>query len=650
MDQPGTLDALKVETRVFRPLPHHVIEANLTPGDYEAARERALADPLGYWDEAARELSWFRQWDETLDSSRAPFYSWYSGGLCNISYNCLDRHVDSPLRNKLALIWEGERGEVRKFTYFELLREVRELSRGLKSLGVGKGDRVILYMPPLPETVIGMLACARIGASHCLVFAGFSAKVLRARIEDAAAKAVLTTDGFFRGGRETPLKPQVDQALAGPGASTVETVIVVSRTGAQMEMTDGRDIPYNDLILLEKGDCPVEPMESGDELFTLYSSGSTGEPRGVVHGHGGYMVGVYKTMQWVLDVKPTDVIWCMADPAWITGHSYAVYGPLLAGATSLIHEGKPFGRNNVRALTIIERHGVTELYVTPTIIRTMRRFGGQPAKGRDLSSLRLMLTAGEPISPEDWIWFHKTMGRGECPLLDAWWQTETGMMMLTPLPISLLKPGSVGKPLPGVFAEVVDRTGRPVAPGKGGFLVLTHPWPAMFQGLLNDPDGYRKTYWETIPGAYWAGDMARLDEDGAFWIQGRADDVLNIAGRRIGNAELENALISHKAVAEAAVIGVPDPISGEAAKAFITPSERWEEKWSSEEALIGELVEHIRRELGPIASIRAFAFRDALPKTGSGKLDRRALKIEEAAESAKRRAGLGAAGGQGEGA
>ncbi len=637
MDQPGILDALMVEKRVFRPLPQSVIEANLSPGDYESQRERAQEDPLGYWDQAARELSWFRQWDEVLDDANAPFYDWYPGGLCNITHNALDRHAQSPIRNKLALIWEGEKGELRKFTYFELLREVTALARGLRSLGVGKGDRVILYMPPLPETVIGMLACARIGASHCLVFAGFSAKALRGRIEDAGAKAVMTADGFYRGGRELPLKPQVDQALAGSGASSVETVIMVTRTGAQVEMSDGRDIAYNDLVSLEKGPLPAEPMASSDELFVLYSSGSTGEPRGVVHGHGGYMVGVNRTMQWVVDVKPTDVVWCMADPAWITGHSYAVYGPLLCGATSLIHEGKPFDRHSSRLLDIIERHGVSVLYVTPTIIRTVRRFGGQFAKGRDLSGLRLLLTAGEPISPEDWVWFHKTMGRAECPLLDAWWQTETGMIMMSPLPISPLKPGSVGKPIPGVFADVVDRMGRPAPADKGGYLVLTHPWPAMFQTLLNDAEGCRKTYWETLPGVYWTGDMARKDEDGYFWIQGRADDVLNIAGRRIGNAELENALNSHKAVAEAAVIGVPDPIKGEAAKAFIALSDGWEEKWPSEETLIAQLREHIRRELGPIAAIRAFAFRDGLPKTRSGKLNRQALKIEEAAEDVKKR-------------
>lgn len=633
MDHSGTLDALLIEKRVFRPRPQHVIDANLNPQYYELIRERAVSDYLGIWDDAARELTWFKEWEAVLDESEAPFYSWFTGGQVNIAYNALDRHVDSPLRHKQALIWEGENGDCRKFTYYELTREVNRLARALRSLGVARGDRVIIYMPPLPETVIGMLACAKIGASHCLVFAGFSAKALRNRIEDTGAKVVLTADGFYRGGREIILKSQVDQALAGSGASSVETVIMVRRTGAEVELNDGRDILYTDVITREEFEFPAEAMNSEDELFLLYSSGSTGEPKGVVHTHGGYMVGVHKTMQWVLDIKPTDIIWCMADPAWITGHSYAVYGPLLAGATTLIYEGHPLGRHSDQLLNIIDRHGVSILYTTPTIIRMLRRFGGQTPKNHDLKSLRLLATVGEPISPDAWVWFHKTIGRGECPVLDTWWQTETGMIMISPLPISLLKPGSVGRPLPGIMAEVVDRAGNPAPPDKGGFLVLTKPWPAMCRTLLNDPDSYKKTYWEEIPGVYWAGDMARKDEDGYYWIQGRSDDVLNFAGHRIGNAELENALVSHKAVGEAAVIGVPDPIKGEAAKAFIVPSDNWEEKWSSEEELIKELKAHIRRELGPIAAIKTFIMRESLPKTDSGKINRQALKKEETAHS-----------------
>ncbi|MDD4952194.1 MAG: acetate--CoA ligase, partial [Desulfovibrionaceae bacterium] len=625
MDQSGTLDSLLQEERVFRPLPQLVIEANVNPQELEAARRQAETDPLGYWEEAADELDWFKKWDQVLDDSNPPFYRWFAGARCNVVYNALDRHIETGNKNKLALIWEGEPGDSRKYTYYELYREVNRFSNALRSLGLGKGDRVVVYMPPLPETLIAMLAIVKLGAVHSVVYAGFSAKALRSRIRDAEAKMVVTADGFYRNGRVIKLKNTVDEALVGACSDCVDSMVVVHRAKVEVDMVEGRDFWYEDLIRQERSESPTEVMDAQDPLFMLYTSGTTGQPKGVIHAHGGYMVGVHRTLGQVFDIKPTDIFWCTADPGWITGHSSVVYGPLMAGTTTVMYEGHPLYPQADRMWNIVAKHGVTVFYTTPTLIRMLMRFGTQYPKRFDLTSLRLLGTVGESISPEAWLWFYKNIGRSECPLLDTWWQTETGMFMISPLPISLLKPGSVTRPLPGIEAEVVDKDGKPAPPGKGGLLVLTRPWPAMMTGLFKDEDRY-KEYWQQVPGGvYFAGDVAKKDEDGYYWIQGRADDVLNIAGHRIGTAELENAFGAHRAVSEAAVIGVPDRIKGEVAKAFILLNPGIEPS----DDLNKELKRHIKNELGPVAVVKSIEFRDSLPRTRSGKIMRRVLKAQE---------------------
>lgn len=628
-EAPGAVDTLLQEDRVYRPLPQLLAEANVSPQKLEAAKKLALRDPAAYWEEAADELDWFKKWDQVLDESNAPFCSWFSGARCNIVYNALDRHIETANKNKLALIWEGEPGDSRTFTYYELYRAVNRFANALRSLGVKKGDRVVIYMPPLPETVIAMLATVKIGAAHILVFAGFSAKALRKRVRDAQAKLLITADGFYRNGRAINLKSTVDEALIGSCADCVDAVVVVHRAKVEAEMIDGRDFWYDDLVRQERSHCATEVMDASDMLFVLYTSGATGEPKGVVHAHGGYMVGVHRTFTQVFDVKPTDIFWCTADLGWVTGHTAVVYGPLLAGTTSVLYEGHPLYPQADRLWHIVAKYGVTAFYSAPTMIRTLMRFGAQYPKGRDLSTLRLLGSVGEPIGPEAWLWFAKHIGRNECPVLDTWWQTETGMFMISPMPVSLLKPGSVTKPLPGVVAEVVDREGKPVPAGKGGLLVINKPWPAMMTGIWNDPDMYRH-YFEQIPGVYFAGDVARADEDGFFWIQGRADDVLNIGGHRIGTAELEAAFGSHRAVCEAAVIGVPDKIKGEVAKAFIVLNQGFE----AADELAAELKKHMRNELGPVAVLKSIDFRDSLPKTRSGKILRRVLRAEELGQDA----------------
>lgn len=625
MDQPGTLDSLLHEERVFRPLPQLVRGANVTPQALEAARKAAAQDYLGYWEEAADELDWFKKWNQVLDDSNAPFYKWFPGARCNIVYNALDRHIETVNKNKLALIWEGEPGDCRKLTYYELYREVNRFANALRSLGVGKGDRVVIYMPPLPEAVISMLATAKIGAVHSVVFAGLSAKVLRQRIADAQAKLLITADGFYRNGQIVKLKETVDEALVGACADCAESLVVVRRAGLDADMLDGRDFWYDDLVRQERNESPTEVMEADDLLFLLYTSGTTGKPKGIAHSHGGYMVGVHRTLNQVFDIKPTDIFWCTADLGWVTGHSSLVYGPLLAGTTALMYEGHPNYPQADRIWHIVAKYGVTIFYTAPTLIRMLMRFGAEYPKKHDLSSLRLLGSVGETINTEAWLWLYKQIGKGECPVMDTWWQTETGMFMVSPLPVSPTKPGSVARPLPGVEADVVDRHGKPVKEGKGGLMVIKKPWPAMMTGLYNEPERYKKEYWEQIPGVYYAGDVAKKDEDGYLWIQGRADDVMNIAGHRVGTAEMENAFCAHRDVAEAAVIGVPDKIKGEAAKAFIVLNPGVE----AQDALIKSLTRHIRNELGPVAVIKSVEFRDSLPKTRSGKVMRRTLKSEE---------------------
>ncbi|WP_034632893.1 acetate--CoA ligase [Maridesulfovibrio bastinii] len=621
MEHPDTLDNLLHEERVFRPLPQMIIEAGINPHDLNAAKEFAASNPEGYWEEAADELGWFKKWDKVLDETDAPFYRWYTGARCNIVYNALDRHIETVNKNRLALIWEGEPGDQKQFTYYDLYRAVNRFSNALRSLGVGKGDHVVLYMPQLPETVVSMLACARIGAVHSLVFSGFSARLLRERIKEIQPKVVITADGFYRNGQVVRLKEEVDRALIDNPADSLESVVVVHRANVEVVMDSSRDYWYADLVRHEKTQAAAEIMDANDPLFLLYTSGTTGKSKGIVHNHGGYMVGVHRTFNMVFDLKPTDIFWCSADPGWITGHSYMVYGPLLAGTTTVMYEGHALYPQADRLWHIISKYGVTIFYTSPTQIRTLMRFGPKYPNQHDLSSLRILGAVGEPFNPEAWIWLHKNIGRGQCPVLDTWWQTEAGMIMISPTPVSVLKPGSVTKPLPGIEADVVDSCGEPVPAGKGGLLVIRRPWPGMMSSVYKDNELIRKHYWGRIPGMFYAGDVARKDEDGYFWIQGRADDVLNISGHRIGTAELESALTGHPDVAEAVVIGVPDKIKGQVAKAFVTLNHGV----SPSDDLSRALKEHIQRELGPVVIVKSIEFKDELPKTSSGKIERSSL-------------------------
>lgn len=616
-------DSVRDAELVFRPLPQMIIEANVNPRELDAARAAAQADNPEYWADAARELDWFRPWDAVLDASRAPHHTWFPGGQCNIVHNALDRHILTANKNKLALIWEGEAGDGKKYTYYELYREVNRLANALRSLGVSRGDRVVLFMPPIPQTVTTMLACAKIGAVHCCVFSGFSAKVLRQRIAELGAKLVVTADGFYRNGRFLPLKPTVDEALTS-GCSCVETVIVAGRAKLDVDMSEARDVWYEAIIRQERPEAATEVMDADDPLFILHTADSTGESKGVVHGHGGYMVGLHRTMDWLFDIKPTDIFWCTGDTAWIIGHSYVVYGPLTAGTTTVMYEGYPLYPQADRIWDMVDRHGVTILYTAPTMIRMLMRYGGRYPHMHDLSTLRLLATAGESISRETWLWLHKHAGRSQCPVLDTWWQLETGACMIAPLPVSALKPGSVYRPLPGVEADIVDKDGRSVPPGVKGDLVLTGPWPSMLRGLYRKSGLYESSYWDAA-GRYRTGDTASRDEDGLFWMHGRNDDVMNIAGHRIGCAEMENALLAHKAVAEAAVIGVPDKVKGEVGRAFVVLRPDFAALDDRDE-IIRMLKAHLRKEIGPVAVLRGMDFMDALPKTGHGGPDRAALR------------------------
>ena len=623
--QDDSAEAVLQEERVFRPLPEVVLQANISPQGLKNSTELARQDFWAYWEEAAAELEWYQKWDSVLDESMAPFYKWFSGARCNIVHNALDRHIQNANKNKLALLWEGEPGDCRKLTYFELYREVNRFANALRNLGLGKGDRVMICMPLLPETVIAMLATAKIGAVHSLVFVGYSAKFLRERIADSQAKCVITADGFYRNGKIVQLKSLVDEALDSTASSSVDLAVIVRRVGLDLQMATARDVWYDDLVRVQDSEAYTESMDSQDMLFLHYTAGTTGRPKGIIHTHGGYMVGVHRTMNWVFDIKATDIYWCTADIGWITGHSYVVYGPLLNGATTVMYEGHPLYPQADRMWQIVARHGVNIFYTTPTLIRMVKRYGSQFSKQHDLSSLRLLSSVGETLNPETWMWFHKYIGRGQCPLLDTWWQTETGMIMISALPISPLKPGSVSRPLPGVEADVVDKEGNSKPINENGYLVIKKPWPAMLADLYDESVEYLKTYWETIPGFYWTGDIARKDEDGYFWIQGRMDDMLNIAGHRIGVTELENAFVSHKAVSEAAVIGIADKIKGEVAKAFLV----LEEGVNEDDSLVDELKDYIRQEVGPIAVVSQICFKEKLPKTRSGKIMHRILKAEE---------------------
>lgn len=623
------IESVLQEKRLFNPPAAFAQQAHIQSREhYQRLYDLAKADPEKFWaDLAEQELDWFQPWDKVLDW-QPPFAKWFEGGKINISYNCLDRHLQTWRRNKAALIWEGEPGDSRTLTYAQLHREVCQFANALKQLGVQKGDCVGIYMPMIPEAAIAMLACARIGAPHTVVFGGFSAEALKDRLVDAEAKLVITADGGWRKDAIVPLKEQVDKALANQGAPSVENVLVVKRTGQEIAMDPNRDHWWHELQPTMSAECPAEPMDSEDMLFILYTSGTTGKPKGVVHTTAGYNLYTHLTTQWIFDLQDTDVYWCTADVGWITGHSYIVYGPLSNGATSLMYEGAPRPSNPGCIWDVVEKYGVNIFYTAPTAIRAFIKLGEDLPKARNLSSLRLLGTVGEPINPEAWMWYHRVIGGERCPIVDTWWQTETGGIMITPLPGAIpTKPGSATLPFPGILADVVDLEGNSVEEAAGGYLVVKHPWPGMMRTVYKDPDRFRRSYWEHIPPqngnyVYFAGDGARCDPDGYFWVMGRVDDVINVAGHRLGTMEIESALVSHPAVAEAAVVGKPDEVKGQEVVAFVS----LEGNQQPSEELKSQLKQHVVQEIGAIARPGEICFADALPKTRSGKIIRRLLR------------------------
>ena len=605
----------------FRPSPEVIAQA-VIPDWNEAARQ-ADTDYLGFWEGCAREfIEWQKPWTKVLDDSRAPFFRWFVDAKTNIVHNAIDRHLKTYRRNKLALIWEGEKGEQRTFSYYSLNREVSKFASVLKALGVRKGDRVTIYMGRVPELPIAMLACAKIGAVHSVVFGGFSTESLHGRIEDSQSRVVVTCDGAFHNGKIVELKRIADEAIS--RAPIVEHVVVFRRTGHEVPMEEGRDMWWHDLMSLPIADprCPTEILDSEDMLYMLYTSGTTGKPKAIVHTHGGYQVGVAASLKYVFDLKDEDRWWCAADPGWVTGHSYIVYGPLLLGATGVLYEGAPTYPYPDRWWQIVERYGINVFYTAPTAIRGLMRFGEAWPNRRDLSSLRLLGSVGEPINPEAWRWYHRVIGKEKCPIMDTWWQTETGMFMITPGPSLPLKPGSGTLPFFGQQADVVDEQGRSVGVDEEGYLVLKRPWPSMMRTIYGDPDQYVKQYWSRFPGLYLTGDSARRDKDGYYWIIGRVDEVIKVSGYRLGTAEIESALVSHPAVAEAAAIGLPHEIKGQAIHAFAVLRQEYQPSKELEE----ELRQYVGTEMGPIARPEDIAFVQSLPKTRSGKIMRRVLR------------------------
>ena len=615
------IDSTLDEHRLFEPPAEFSQRAQIKSlAEYEALYKESVEQPEKFWARAAEELHWFKKWDKVLEW-KVPWAKWFVGGEINLSYNCLDRHVQTARKNKAALIWESEPGEIRTYTYQQLWKEVQKFANVLKNLGVNKGDRVAIYMGMTPELPIAMLACARIGAPHSIVFGGFSANALVDRIHDSQAVAVVTQDGSYRRGAEVKLFPAVEEALK--SCPSVKHVVIYKRTGTAINTTEGRDHWWHELMAKASDDCPAEPLDAEHPLYILYTSGTTGKPKGVVHTTGGYSVGTYLSTKYVFDLREEDTYWCTADIGWVTGHSYIVYGPLQCGATTLMYEGAPNCPEPDRFWSIIDRHQVNVFYTAPTAIRTFIKWGDEWPKKHKMESLRLLGTVGEPINPEAWMWYREVIGHNRCLIVDTWWQTETGSIMITPIPGAIAtKPGSATRPFFGVVPEIVTMEGKPVPLGSGGYLVIKQPWPAMLRTIYGDPDRYVQQYWSQIPGAYFTGDGARKDKDGYFWIMGRVDDVLNVSGHRLSTMEVESALVAHEKVAEAAVVGRPDEIKGQAISAFVS----LEHGVEPTNALKEELKKWVAKEIGSLAKPDDIRFTDTLPKTRSGKIMRRLLR------------------------
>jgi acetyl-CoA synthetase len=615
------LDSTLRENRVFPPPSEFAAQAQVhSLAEYEELYQRSIADPEAFWDGVARELHWFAPWTKVLDWN-LPWAKWFVGGKINLSYNCIDRHVLNGKRDKTAILWEGEPGEVRKLTYGDLLTEVQKFANALKSLGIKKGDRVAIYMGMTPELAIALLACARIGAVHSVIFGGFAASAIVDRVNDAQCVAIVTQDSSYRRGGEVKLKATVDEAVR--QCPTVKHVVVYKRSGSEIAMQEGRDFWWHNLVAAVPAECEAEPLDSEDPLYILYTSGTTGKPKGLVHTTGGYSVQTYYTSKLIFDLKDDDIYWCSADIGWVTGHSYVVYGILQNGVTTVMYEGAPNYPDLDRFWKIIDEHKVTVFYTAPTAIRAFMKWGDQYPQKHSLDSLRLLGTVGEPINPEAWMWYRELIGKGRCPIVDTWWQTETGAAMISPLPGAIpAKPGSATRPFPGIVPEVVTKTGEPVPAGHGGLLVIRKPWPSMARTIFNDPDRYAKQYWSDVQGAYFTGDGARKDEDGYYWLMGRVDDVINVSGHRLGTMEVESALVAHPKVAEAAVVGRPHEMKGQAIAAFVT----LESGYEPSKELKDELRAWVAKEIGALARPDDLRFTEQLPKTRSGKIMRRLLR------------------------
>ena len=620
MSSGNAITSVLTETRKFPPPAEFTAQANISSDEqYQEMWNRAKDDPAGFWGDTAKNLDWFQPFDKVLEGEM-PETKWFVGGKLNVSYNCLDRHLTTWRKNKAAIIWEGEPGDTRVLTYQDLHREVCKFANVLKKLGVTSGDRVTIYMPMVPELAIAMLACSRIGAVHSIIFGGFSADAIADRNNDAQTKLMITADGGWRRGKEVPLKPTVDEALL--KSATVEKVVVVKRTGSDVSMVPDRDYWWHDLMHDASVDCPAAELDSEHPLFILYTSGSTGKPKGVLHTTAGYLLGATMTSRWVFDLKDEDTYWCTADIGWVTGHSYVVYGPMANGATTVMYEGAPNWPDEGRFWELIEKYRINIFYTAPTAIRAFIKWGDEWPNKFDLSSLRLLGSVGEPINPEAWMWYHRVIGGERCPIVDTWWQTETGGIMLSPLPgITATKPGSCTRPLPGVVPEIVSDKGEPLGANQGGLLVLKQPWPSMLRTLYGDHQRFKDVYFGKLAGLYFAGDGARRDEDGYYWVMGRVDDVLNVAGHRLSTMEVESALVSHPNVAEAAVVGFPHEIKGEGICCFVSLK-----RGAGDEALKKELTNHVRKQIGAIATPDQIRFSATLPKTRSGKIMRRLLR------------------------